>query len=146
MKAMDKIEKEGKAFAEKLRKDLHTEEAHRVEEQTGELLEQVYEFRNLLNLDAYVHYFYEDTVSFLDLFDRSKTCVFVDEPARVKEHADAVELEFRESMMHRLEKGYALPGQTDILYSAGQTGAALAGKRGSSAQAVSKWESGVSHS
>ena len=114
---MDKIEKEGKAFAEKLRKDFHTEEAHRVEEQTGELLEQVYEFRNLLNLDAYVHYFYEDTVSFLDLFDRSKTCVFVDEPARVKEHADAVELEFRESMAHRLEKGYLLPGQMDLLYS-----------------------------
>ncbi|MDE6963021.1 MAG: transcription-repair coupling factor, partial [Lachnospiraceae bacterium] len=95
----------------------HTEEAHRVEEQTGELLEQVYEFRNLLNLDSYVHYFYEDTVSFLDLFDKSKTCVFVDEPARVKEHADAVELEFRESMAHRLEKGYLLPGQMDLLYS-----------------------------
>ncbi len=122
---MDKIEKEGKAFAEKLRKDFHTEEAHRVEEQTGELLEQVYEFRNLLNLDAYVHYFYEDTVSFLDLFDRSKTCVFVDEPARVKEHADAVELEFRESMMHRLEKGYLLPGQMDLLYSVEEVAAKI---------------------
>ncbi|MEY8325564.1 transcription-repair coupling factor [Lachnospiraceae bacterium 54-11] len=122
---MDKIEKEGKAFAEKLRKDFHTEEAHRVEEQTGELLEQVYEFRNLLNLDAYVHYFYEDTVSFLDLFDRSKTCVFVDEPARVKEHADAVELEFRESMAHRLEKGYLLPGQMDLLYSVEEVAAKM---------------------
>ncbi len=122
---MDKIEKEGKAFAQKLRKDFHTEEAHRVEEQTGELLEQVYEFRNLLNLDAYVHYFYEDTVSFLDLFDRSKTCVFVDEPARVKEHADAVELEFRESMMHRLEKGYLLPGQMDLLYSVEEVAAKI---------------------
>ena len=122
---IDQIEKEGKSFAGKLRKEFHTEEAHRVETQVGELLEQVYEFRNLLNLDAYVHYFYEDTVSFLDLFDRSKTCIFIDEPARVGEHADAVELEFRESMMHRLEKGYLLPGQMDLLYSVGEVSAKM---------------------
>ena len=30
---------------------------------------------------------------------------------------DAVEQEFRESMEHRLEKGYALPGMTEILFS-----------------------------
>ncbi|MCM1136407.1 MAG: transcription-repair coupling factor, partial [Clostridium sp.] len=122
---MGRIQKEGKAFAEKLRKEFHTEEAHRVETQIGELAEEVLEFRNLLNLDAYVHYFYEDTVSFLDLFDRSKTCVFVDEPARVREHADAVELEFRESMAHRLEKGYLLPGQMKLLYSVGEVAAKM---------------------
>lgn len=115
-KGMDKIEKEGKTFSEKLKKEFHTEEAHRVESQLKELKEQVYEFKNLVNLDAYVHYFYENTVSFLELFDKSKTCIFVDEPARVKEHASAVELEFRESMMHRVEKGYILPGQMDLLY------------------------------
>lgn len=115
-KGMEKIEKEGKAFSEKLRKDFHTEEARRVENQIKELKEQVYEFQNLVNLDAYVHYFYGDTVSFLELFDREKTCIFVDEPARVREHAGAVELEFRESMMHRVEKGYILPGQMNLLY------------------------------
>ncbi|MDE6184790.1 MAG: transcription-repair coupling factor, partial [Lachnospiraceae bacterium] len=47
---MDKIEKEGKAFCEKLRKEFHTEEAYRVETQLKELKEQVYEFRNLVNL------------------------------------------------------------------------------------------------
>lgn len=126
---MDKIEKEGKAFAEKLRKEFHTEEAHRVETQMKELREEVFEFKNLLNLDSYVHYFYEDTVSFLDLFDKEKTCVFVDEPARVKEHAEAVELEFRESMMHRLEKGYIIPGQMDLLHSAEEMAARLAKHR-----------------
>ncbi len=114
---MDKIEKEGKSFADKLRKEFRTEEAHRVETQLKELKEEVFEFKNLVNLDSYIHYFYEDTVSFLELFDREKTCIFIDEPARVKEHADAVELEFRESMMHRLEKGYILPGQMRLLYS-----------------------------
>lgn len=124
-KGMDKIEKEGKAFAEKLRKEFHTEEAHRVESQMRELKEQVYEFQNLVNLDAYVHYFYPDTVSFLELFDRENTCIFVDEPARVKEHAGAVELEFRESMMHRVEKGYLLPGQMELLCSAEEIAAKM---------------------
>ena len=113
---VEKIEKEGKIFSEKLRSEFRTQEAHRVEEQIKELKEQIFEFQNLVNLDAYVHYFYEDTVSFLELFDKDKTCVFVDEPSRVKEHADAVELEFRESMMHRVEKGYILPGQMNLLY------------------------------
>ena len=124
-KGMEKIEKEGKSFADKLRKEFHTEEAHRIETQLKELREEVFELKNLVNLDSYVHYFYEDTVSFLDLFDRDNLCVFVDEPARVKEHADAVELEFRESMAHRLEKGYILPGQTKLLYSIKETVARL---------------------
>lgn len=124
-KGMESIEKDAVAFSAKLRKEFHTEEAHRVELQLKELKEQVFEFRNLVNLDAYVHYFYENTVSFLELFDKDKTCVFVDEPARVLEHAQAIELEFRESMMHRLEKGYILPGQMDLLYSRQQIAAKL---------------------
>ena len=35
---------------------------------------------------------------------------YIDEPARVKEQADAIELEFRESMEQRARKGYVLPG------------------------------------
>ena len=124
-KGMDKIEKEGTNFAEKLQKEFHTEEAHRVRSQIKELKEQVFEFQNLVNLDGYVHYFYEDTVPFLELFAQNETCVFVDEPARVKEHAEAVELEFRESMMHRLEKGYILPGQMDLLYSVDEIAALM---------------------
>ena len=101
-KGMDKIEKEAMSFAEKLRKQFQTEEAHRVESACKELREEVFEYKNLVNLDSYVHYFYEDTASFLDLFDKEKTCIFVDEPVRVREHAEAVELEFRESMSHRV--------------------------------------------
>ena len=40
--------------------------------------------------------------------------IFLDEPLRLKEQGEAVELEFRESMEHRLEKGYLLPGQTGL--------------------------------
>lgn len=128
-KGMEKIEKEGKDFAQRLRKEFHTQEAHRAETQIRELKEEVLEFQNLVNLDSYVHYFYESTVSFLELFDIDKSCIFIDEPARVKEHAGAVELEFRESMMHRVEKGYILPGQMNLLYSVEEIAARLSSFR-----------------
>ena len=53
----------------------------------------------------------------MDYFDRENTLFCVDEPNRVVENAAAVEEEFRQSMANRLEKGYVLPGQTDLLKS-----------------------------
>lgn len=122
---MDRIEKEAKEFEKKLRAEFHTEEAHRVSTHWKELREQIFEFQNMVNLDAYIKYFYEQTASFLELFDFAKTAVFVDEPSRVVEHAKAVELEFRESMIHRVEKGYILPGQMELLCSMEETATKL---------------------
>ena len=48
--------------------------------------------------------------------------IFLDEPLRLKEQGEAVELEFRESMEHRLEKGYLLPEQTAFVLGAGDSG------------------------
>ncbi len=126
---MSEIEKEAMGFSEKLRKEFKTEEAHQVESQLKTLKEEVFEFKNLINLDGYVRYFFEDTVSFLDLFDKESTCVFLDEPARVTDHAKAVELEFCESMSHRVEKGYLLPGQMSLLYPTEEIGAKITGHR-----------------
>lgn len=114
---LELIEKDANDQEAALRKNFLTEEAHRIHTQMKELKEQVLEFQSLVNLESYVHYFYQDTVSFVELFSRKKHAFFLDEPARIKEHASAVELEFRESMTHRAEKGYALPGQMKLLYS-----------------------------
>ena len=75
-------------------------------------------------------YFYHDTVSFLEYFPDDKTVIFLDEPARLREKGETVEAEFRESMVHRLEKGYLLPGQTTLLYTAKETLARVQVKRG----------------
>ena len=128
-KGMERIEKESKKFSEKLRKEFKTEEAHRVEEQMNTLKEEVFAYKSLANLDGYVRYFYEDTVSFLNCLDVENSIVFLDEPARIREHASAVELEFRESMSHRLEKGYILPGQADFLYSVAEVTARMSAFR-----------------
>lgn len=115
-KGMERIKKETADQVEKLRQRGLFDEAGRLKAITKELCEQVFEFRNTINLDGYIKYFYEDTVSLLSLFDNDSSVIFIDEPARVSEHADAVELEFKESMTHRIEGGYILPKQADILF------------------------------
>lgn len=122
------IQKEGKKQAEVLRKQMKTEEAHRIEVQirelTGTLLELGISY-NAINLDSYVRYFYPDTTSFADCFAGDEAVIFLDEPLRIREHVDAVEMEFRESMAHRAEKGYILPGQMDVLFPALSVAAGL---------------------
>lgn len=70
----------------------------------------------MVNLESYIGYFARGTVSFFDYFKGKNVCVFLDEPNRCRERAQAVEYEFRESMTSRLEKGYILPGQMEVLY------------------------------
>ena len=55
-------------------------------------------------------------MSFLQYFREEQLTIFLDEPLRLKEKGEVVEQEFRESMSHRLENGYLLPGQTDFLF------------------------------
>ena len=47
----------------------------------------------------------KDMVSFLDYFPEERTIIFLDEPNRLTEKGGAVEEEYRQSRMHREEKG-----------------------------------------
>lgn len=119
---LDRIVKEGKKITERFRKEMKTQEAHRLQEAVDLLKEQVEELGSLRAAESYLTYFYQDTVGFLEFASRcagaqeQKLLIFIDEPARCLEKASAVEKEFSQSMMQRLEKGYILPGQADILY------------------------------
>lgn len=130
-----KIQQECKETAAKFRKRGKPEEATRLEKQIAGLLEQI-EFQASANLDGYIHYFYEYTDSFLDFFEKENSIVVLDEPVRIREHASAVELEFRESMMHRMEKGYLLPKQMNLLFSVEETAAHIMGRRSLSVMAL----------
>ncbi len=116
LKGTERIRKEGRAHEKKLRDAMQTEEAHRISGIVRELIEGIEEGVKQHGLDAWLSYFSSGTVSFLDYFNPDTSMVFLDEPARLKEKGEAVEAEFRESMAHRLEKGYLLPGQTGLLY------------------------------
>ncbi|MBR1848051.1 MAG: transcription-repair coupling factor [Lachnospiraceae bacterium] len=113
---MDNIQKD----AEKQEKYFHekhmSEEAGRIKKAAQNLHDEVFEFGNKSNLESYIRYFFDGMDSFLQAFAAEETIVYLDEPTHVREHAEAVELEFRESMSHRLEKGYALPGQVELLF------------------------------
>jgi len=111
-----KLRQEEAVYEKVLRERMQTEEAYRIAGIIRELTEGIEEGFRVGGLDSFLSYFYEQTVSFLDYFDQGASMIFLDEPARLKEKGEAVELEFRESMMHRLEKGYLLPGQTALLY------------------------------
>lgn len=124
-RGMHLIELEAKKQEEALRGQGKAEEAARLHRQIGELREEVLELEAKVNLESYVRYFYQELGSFLNGFDRRESCIFLDEPVRIGEHAEAVELEFRESMSHRLERGYILPGQMTLLYSRSETAAGL---------------------
>ncbi len=127
-KGIKRLQKEAEA-QEKLFREKHlTEEAHRISVQVKELREQLTELHTAANLEGYIRYFYEDTVTLPEILlqlNEKRPVFFLEEPARIKEHADAVELEFRESMEQRAAKGYVLPGQMDLLYSCEQVAARL---------------------
>lgn len=122
MDGVSKIEKEGKKQEQVFRKEGKNEEASRIRATVGELCETLREGFPVGSLDAYIRYFCEETVSFFDYVKEAAAgagfAIFLDEPQRLREKAEVVETEFRESMMHRLEKGYLLPEQADLLFSA----------------------------
>ncbi len=124
-KGIAAIEKESRQTEMALREQFRTEEAHRIRSQMEELREQILEYRSFLNLESYARYFYDDMVSFSQLFDRDNSLFILDEPQRLKEHGDAVFFEFRESMIHRAEKGYVLPGQMELLSTVEEAAAKL---------------------
>ena len=113
-----KIEKDAKKQEKLFREQQKAEEAHRIHQIVKELCEGLQEGVEVSGLDGYIRYFCDKTVSFLDYMKKKGAAVILDEPQRLKEKSETVEAEFRESMEHRLEKGYLLPGQADLLFSA----------------------------
>lgn len=133
------LEADEKKQEKALRDQKKPEEAQRIRRAVGELVESLKEGFDVQTLDAYIRYFCRDTVSFLDYMKEvgakvtlvssgaagkasekkqaAGLALILDEPQRMKEKAETVETEFRESMSHRLEQGYILPGQADLLFS-----------------------------
>ena len=122
---LERITKSEKSYEKTLREQFQTEEAHRIRSIIEEFKENLKDGMATGSLDSYLTYFCQDTVSFAEYFPAEETAVFLDEPIRLKERGEAVETEFRESMMNRLEKGYLLPEQTSLLYSIRETLAEL---------------------
>lgn len=77
--------------------------------------EELLSFGTAEGSEALLSYFYEKTVSFLEYLPEN-TLFFIDEPHRVLEKGKTYEEEFFLCMQSRLEGGYVLPGQADLLF------------------------------
>lgn len=114
-KGIKAIEAELKPYEEKLRKSFRTEAAHRIKKEVAALKEQLTEFNGAIGVDGFVDYFYSKTMSLLDCIP-ADACILLDEPRRIKECADMYMGNFNSAMKSRLEGGYILPGQMELLY------------------------------
>lgn len=112
-----KMEAEQKTYTKLLEEEKKYEESSRINKLAAEWKENLEVFGATAGLESLVDYFYPDTVSFFDYFTPDNTVFYLDEPNMVREHGNAVEYEFRESMILRSEKGYILPGQMNAVYS-----------------------------
>ena len=73
-------------------------------------------FNETTDIDKFVHSFVKDTVSLIEYFDRETTLFVLDEPNRIAERMELVEFEFTDSTKNRLEKGYIIPSQADMIF------------------------------
>ncbi len=121
---LKKVQAEAKKQEKVLREQQKNEEAYRAKTIASDLADKLDVFRSTNGLDSFLDYFYPQSASIFDAFPEG-TLYFLDEPNRLSDAADAAMAEFEESMKNRLEKGYALPGQTKLLYSPQQVKARL---------------------
>ncbi len=126
-KGIKKIEKEHKVYAKNLKEQFKTEEYARINREIASLKEELEYFHSAMGVDGYIGFFYEELCSFL-AYMPEETLIMVDEPDKVLARAEACQLEFRESMISRLEGGYMLPSQMDILFDYKEIVARIAGR------------------
>lgn len=117
LEGMHRMEEEMQTCVRRFEEEGKKEEASRLRQSVANFRETYEVYHGLVNLESYVSYFTKDVSSFFDYFKGEDVCVYLDEPARCIEKGEAVEYEFRESMVSRLEKGYILPGQMEVLFS-----------------------------
>ncbi|MCR5847378.1 MAG: transcription-repair coupling factor [Lachnospiraceae bacterium] len=112
---LKKIAKESKEHEKKLKEAFKTEASARVKYEREDFELKVSEFGTRVNMDGYLKYFYPKASGFLNLFENRSVIVCIDEPKKVDKKAGECEEEFKDSFSHRIEMGYALPKQLELL-------------------------------
>lgn len=114
--ARESIMQEYQKLYAKHMKNKNEEIAENLKVNITKLLELLEEETYSSKLDRYISYFYNDPSSILDYMPKKAT-IIVDEPRRVKEHANFIIDEFIGSIKRRIETGDALPSQSNLIFS-----------------------------
>ena len=116
---LNKMEEEKNLRYEKYRKEMKTEEAYRLKTYVDRVIEETRAWGLSQEVETNLNYFCDDLTSFIDFLPKS-TYLFIDEVQKVIGKAESTEVEFAEAMTRRVEAGYMLQGQMDMLYSTAQ--------------------------
>lgn len=113
MEAADRIEADMLKAVKSYEKKGNTEAADNIKETAGEAVEKLRS--GSCDIGAFINYLSADTVSLFDYLPEN-TIIFYDEPRKIKAHADTVYEEFAESVKSRLQSGYILPRQAELIF------------------------------
>ena len=112
-RAADLMENDMLKAIKNYEKKENTEAAENIKNTVGEAVDRL---RNGdYDIGAFINYLSTDTVSLFDYLPEN-TIVFYDEPRKIKAHADTIYEEFAESMKSRLQSGYILPKQMELIF------------------------------
>jgi transcription-repair coupling factor (superfamily II helicase) len=95
------------------------EEAANLAHGVGEDLRLLTEGETVSGLDRYAQFFYGGEITLLDYFPPD-TIIYFNEPSRIKSHSETVFTEFSQSIENRIQKGYMLPQQMNMVFSYAQ--------------------------
>ncbi|HIW48927.1 MAG TPA: transcription-repair coupling factor [Firmicutes bacterium] len=112
--ALQKMEQEYIRTKAALEKKGRTEEAEKFREKVGETLERLRQEGRLSFIDSFLGYFYAEQGNLLSYMPPETVVVFC-EPNRIRESVERVLHQFRESMKSRMEKGYLLKKEGELL-------------------------------
>lgn len=111
---IDAVKADYEKLYSKYRKSMKTEEASRLKKIVEEVLWKLDDGWIRQEAEVYLPYFLKKYASLLDFLPED-TLVFIDEPRRMEEAARVAAEEFFDSMSRRLEQGYILPRQMELL-------------------------------
>lgn len=112
-KAADLMEADMLKAIKNYEKKGEDEAAENIKENVGEAVDKL---RNGIDdIGGFINYLSIDTVSLFDYLDEN-TIIFYDEPRKMRAHVDTVYEEFSESMKERLNSGYILPKQINMIF------------------------------
>ncbi len=111
-RALGNIKKDYDKLYKKLKDSDQLDAARELTRTKDELVDKVESFGNFNGIESNIYYYYDQTVNIFDYFDDLKMVLV--EPVHVKDRIKGMQHEYTDSMQSRLEKGFLLPGQTEM--------------------------------
>ena len=114
-RAVISLEKDYKKTRNFLLKKEGKEEVEKIDEHVGQIIDRLKEEKYISGIDRFIEYFYDKTVSILNYMPKD-TVVFYDDPTRVRVGGETAFTRFSESVKSRIEKGYMLEKEGNLLF------------------------------